>query len=508
VPFLRRAIFDLLAALPLVACSALLDARDTTFRIAGDAHAEDPDAGDDSTGGATVKRFVPPPGKTATQFGSAVAIYGDALAVAAPFEDVESDTGTIDEGGATYLYDTRHASEPPIRLVAPNAGPHDGALPPAVFPEGPGRPGFPWPVVRVALDDRWLAVGVPGEDGGSEGPISDDATDAGAVYLYDRRALEKPPRYLKAPNPRAGDLFGMVVVLSGPWLMVGAPGANDGSGTVFMYRQSEEGGSFGEPLVLTSPNPNPTDWFGAAIALRGDRLVVGAPTEDGGGTGALATDVPFDDNSSKDSGAAYVYGFDRSQWSLEQYLKPGTNTPKTGPLAGFGVSVALSERRVLVGAANAYTCGGEDAPGAKRGAAYFFDIDGWTSTCVSPLSRGAGVLYGYRIAAANDDFVVGAPWDSSSSADDPTDDSSPFAGAVYRYRSGTKDPTYLKAPIIKESAVFGTAVDASSGKVAVGAYLEGERGYPQASAPEGGANLLAIGAVYVLPIDDQPGAPE
>jgi hypothetical protein len=482
-----RTTLYLLFASPLLACSSLLDASDTTFARS---KAYEPAL-------SAVDTFALRTEKGFTAFGIAVAMHGSAVAVAAPLEDLESDSGTLEDAGAVYLYDTQDVTSPRFRLTAPNAGAHDGALPKDVIPLA-GRPASDWPAFWLALDDRSLAVGIPGEDGQAGDPFSDEETEAGAVYLYDRQDPGKTPRYLKAPNARARDLFGMGLVLSGPWLAVGAPGANNGSGTVFVYRRSEEDGSFGDPWVLSAPNPSPQDFFGMALAIHEDRLVVGAPAEDGGGSGALGTDVSKNDDSSTDSGAAYVYTFDGAGWSLERYLKPATNTLVTGPVSGFGFSVAISERRVLVGAPGASTCDGSDTRGTRRGAASIFEIGRWASRCLSPQSRGADVMFGWHVAAAGEYFLVGAPWDGSGLGNDPTDDSSPASGAVYLYRSGAEErPAYLKAPVRAPSA-YGTSFEVSSGQLAVGAFLEPEP--PVGGAPAAAPKLN--GAVYGLSIDD------
>ncbi|HKU37525.1 MAG TPA: FG-GAP repeat protein, partial [Polyangiales bacterium] len=83
---------------------------------------------------------------------------------------------------------------------------------------------------------------------------------------------------------------------------------------------------------LTATHGSPGDAFGAGLAVSGDRLVVGAPSEDGSTT----TTPP--DEAALDSGAAYV--FERNAaglWEERAYLK--ADPIRAG--AHFGIVVAL-----------------------------------------------------------------------------------------------------------------------------------------------------------------------
>src|SRR5262249_53730478 len=160
--------------------------------------------------------------------------------------------------------------------------------------------------------------------------------DAGAIYVYDRRTLDDPhPQRITASKPHAGDIFGYSLALSGPWLAVGAPSDSNGSRTegadtslhksaaVHVYRRDDSTGLFElAQYIKAEPVMGAEDWFGSGVAIDGDLMVIGASTEDGGGTGV--TGDPNDD-SVTDSGAVYVYRLVSGQWTLQQYVKP-TNT--------------------------------------------------------------------------------------------------------------------------------------------------------------------------------------
>jgi hypothetical protein len=97
-----------------------------------------------------------------------------------------------------------------------------------------------WFGVRLALsgDGNTLAVGAQNEDGaarGINGPANDDATEAGAVYLFTRTGTTWTQRaYVKGANTEAFDEFGSSVALSrdGRTLVVGARGEDSGASGV------------------------------------------------------------------------------------------------------------------------------------------------------------------------------------------------------------------------------------------------------------------------------------
>ena len=84
--------------------------------------------------------------------------------------------------------------------------------------------------IALSADGATLAVGAYGEDGGGTGlnqPSNVFASDAGAVYVFERVSSDWTQQsYVKAWNSEAGDHFGVAVALSadGGTLAVGAVG--------------------------------------------------------------------------------------------------------------------------------------------------------------------------------------------------------------------------------------------------------------------------------------------
>jgi len=231
----------------------------------------------------------------------------------------------------------------------------------------------------VALngDGNTLVVGAPREDsnrtgvtGGAvnEANSGNAAPESGAVYVYTRIAGNWAQHaYIKASNSGAGDAFGIAIALSsnGDTLAVGARSeassltgvtagmvdemtsgnAAPNSGAVYVFTRST--GNWSQQAYVKASNSGATDQFGTSVALSadGNSLAVGAPFEDGSGSGIGSA---FDDFAA-DAGAVYVYVRSAGAWSAQAYVKTSSNLADPDR---FGISVALdsSGNTLAVGA--------------------------------------------------------------------------------------------------------------------------------------------------------------
>ena len=204
--------------------------------------------------------------------------------------------------------------------------------------------------------------------------LDNSQPQAGAVYVFDRGGgTWQQEAYVKASNPDGGDFFGFSVALSddGRTLAVSAEG-EDGTSSGVDGPQTEGAGQAGAAYVFTrgatppwtqeayikATNTGIDDRFGRSVALSADggRLVVGAPQEDSG-----ARDLGGDqsDDTSPDSGAAYVFERGGSTWSATQYVK-ASNTA-SGDAFGASVAISGSGGAIVIGA---------HARASARGAVY------------------------------------------------------------------------------------------------------------------------------------------
>lgn len=234
----------------------------------------------------------------------------------------------------------------------------------------------------VALRGDLLVVGAPGEDsaaaginpdssvGAGTGRFNDEAESAGAVYVYRHDGngwVEQA--YVKSPAPAPFDNFGLSVAADTTRLAVGAPyhdsGAGDAeadcgsatpvnctidSGTVFVL--AADGAAWRYDALLKASHFGERDYFGTSLALDGDRLLAGAPGEDGANAG-IDGDATNDD--APDSGAAYLFAFGTEGWTQRRYIKSSNPDGAAAPDTSgdeFGYSLALDDDLVVIGAPN------------------------------------------------------------------------------------------------------------------------------------------------------------
>ena len=158
------------------------------------------------------------------EFGGALALDGDLLAVGAQGEDRaargiggDASSDGAQESGAVYVFTRQQgAFTPTAYLKASNAS------------EGHGFG------ASVDLSGPLLVVGASGEAGGSTGVDGDQADQSvrgsGAAYVFALEATRWVQRhYLKATNPDAVDFFGTRVAVGAAGIAVGAPGEDSNS---------------------------------------------------------------------------------------------------------------------------------------------------------------------------------------------------------------------------------------------------------------------------------------
>lgn len=154
-------------------------------------------------------------GAPGARFGSALAVSGGTIAVAARGESSgvignPADTSAPDAGAAYVFQFGAGVWAEQAYLKASNPGAGDAF----------GR--------SLSLDGDTLVVGAPGEDSAATGvdgnQASNSASGSGSAYLFSRSVAEwYQAGYLKASNTEAGDEFGGAVAVSGDTVATGAP---------------------------------------------------------------------------------------------------------------------------------------------------------------------------------------------------------------------------------------------------------------------------------------------
>ena len=136
------------------------------------------------------------------------------------------------------------------------------------------------------------------------------------------------------PREPTDGYFGHSVAIAGNTVVVGAPPLSEfGSGSAHVFTFNDKDSTWTETQILTADNEEAGDYFGAALAIDGDSVVVGAPQ-------FLAPLTMPSADSPPAPGSAHVF---RGEMWNEQYTLTSTAD-------GFGSSVAISGNTVVVGA--------------------------------------------------------------------------------------------------------------------------------------------------------------
>ena len=254
---------------------------------------------------------------------------------------------------------------------------------------------------------------------------------------------------LLASDGEADNFFGGAVAISGERAVVGAY-FNDENGTysgaAYVYKQN--GVNWNEEVKLMASDGRPGDYLGSAVAIDGDVIVVGAPGLDYIG---------------QQNGAAYVFRYNGSQWLEEEKLLASDSAKDNL----FGNSVAVSGNRILVGAER------HDGNGVSAGAAYMFEFDGqrWNETTKLVASLGSYTGYfGNSVAIEGDRAVIGSRGDDEFGRD---------AGAAYVFSfNGNEwiESTKLTANDAANGDGFGYDVSVSGDHIFVGSVAADDKG--------------------------------
>ncbi len=271
------------------------------------------------------------------------------------------------------------------------------------------------------------------------------------------------------------------------------------------YSHAQETALIAQQAYLKASNTGANDNFGSFVAISGDTMVVGAPLEDSNATGVNGNPA---NNSATDSGAAYIFVRNGTNWVQQAYLKASN----TGADDGFGWAVAVSGDTVVVAAynedSNATGVNGDPANNSatESGAAYIFVRNGtnWVQQAyLKGSNTGAHDAFGWAVAMSGDTVVVGAPGEDSNASGvngNQSNNSLSFAGAAYVFvRSGTNwsQQAYLKTSNPRDSDNFGATVAVSGDTVVVGTYNESSSA-TGVNGDQTDNSAPAAGAAYVF----------
>jgi FG-GAP repeat len=362
-------------------------------------------------------------------FGSSVSVSGDTVLVGSPGDD-----DVAISSGSAYVYvrsGTDWSQQQKLTANDPEAGDLFGS---AVSVSGDTA------VVGAYLEDGFKGV------------------NKGAAYVFFRSGTWSLQSKLTAADSADNDVFGCSVSVSGDTALVGAMWDDDGgdaSGSAYVFFRT--GSSWSQQQKLTASDAAADDIFGFSVSVSGDTALIGAPTDDDGGT---------------DSGSAYPFLRTGTTWSQQAKLVAADDA--TGD--HFGWSVSLSADTALIGAPS------DDDAGSNSGSAYVFAraVTIWSQKAKLTASDAAAEdAFGWFVSLSGDVALVGAEYD---------DDGGSNSGSAYAFvRSGTTWSEHAKLVAVKTVADdrFGTCVSVSGDTALIGAPRD----------DDGGANS---GAAYVF----------
>ncbi|MBN2412799.1 PKD domain-containing protein [candidate division KSB1 bacterium] len=296
----------------------------------------------------------------------------------------------------------------------------------------------------VAADNDKVIVGAWGDD--------DKDNYTGAVYLFENDGGLWTQSHKFVPGDGNGDeYFGKAVAIEGNYVVVGAPeyeGQNVfGTGVVYIY---EYNGSAWSEQKLIPADGSSGDGFGISVAISGDYILIGSFNHDLTGKA--------------DAGAVYVYKKGADSWDFEKKITLDTDAAVGD---NFGVSVALFEDRALIGAFK------KDGPGNVQdmGAAYVFERDGvdWLFTRkLEPDESSASLNFGQSVSLYENYAVVGSPTNSQKTT-----------GHIYVFGyTGSvwnQEAKLVPADITGENW-WGSSVAVENNMVIGGDYINGDHG--------------------------------
>jgi FG-GAP repeat len=328
--------------------------------------------------GQQLARFIGSSTTLGDEFGAATDMSGDRIAIGAP-----SDDPSATNSGAAFIFRySGGAIVQEARLIAGD-------------PQGLDVFGY-----SVALDGDWAAFGAPGED--------QAGTNAGAVYVFRFNGTSWAQTAKLLPfGANAGDQYGYAVTIRDGRLAVSAPWddtARPDGGAVYLYRLESD--AWVSEAKLTAGDGVSGDLFGRALAIEGNRMLVGVPN--------------YNLPGAFDAGAAFLFERGAAGWSQLQRIHPLDPQQQDS----FGVSVALHNGVAAVGAHF------EDQRGTNAGALYLFDVSAAPAVQIAKLvdNVAAGTLdrLGFSCALVDDFAFAAAPWDDAPATD---------CGSVQRFQA-------------------------------------------------------------------------
>ncbi len=257
------------------------------------------------SGWAQVAKLTASDGAAGDRFGYSVALDGEYALVGAYVA-----AGAWDNSGAAYVFRKPESGWADTSAYAAKLAASDG--------RASGQFGY-----SVALSGEYALIGAP-----RVGAYENSA------YVFRRSGSAwTQAAKLTAWDGTNDDRMGAAVALDGEYAAVGAWAADGNAGCAYVFRRPVSGWTdSGEYAAkLAAADGAAEDYFGRAVAIEGENLLVGAP---------------YDCDRGTESGSAYFYRLSGSDWPLQAKI----TAPDGAAGDCFGFSMALDGEYAMIGA--------------------------------------------------------------------------------------------------------------------------------------------------------------
>ncbi len=266
--------------------------------------------------------------------------------------------------------------------------------------------------LSVDITDKYAIAGAPYQD--RDTASGNILFNAGAAYIYEKDSAGNwfQKQKLVASDRDTSDYFGYAVSISDKYAVVGAYAADEDAaglntkidaGAAYVF-EKDSNGIWQQIAKLIALDRDAGDYFGAAVVISGNYIVIGAYEEDDdtAGTSTLSN-----------AGSAYIFKKDSSgNWVQNQKIVSADRDAEDY----FAYSLAMDSTTLLIGAYQE----DHDANGLNRrfsaGSAYIYNLDtseNWVQTqkIVASL-RNNYYYFAQSLAIDNNHIIIGAPNDS------------------------------------------------------------------------------------------------
>ncbi len=209
----------------------------------------------------------------------------------------------------------------------------------------------------------------------------------GAVAVFRRGAdgAWTEGQMVAASDGAPNDFFSSSFSVAGDLMLVGASQRDSARGAAYLFRR-DAAGQWKEEAKLLGRGSTRNTRFGAAVAIWGDKLMVGAPGIDFG------------------IGTVFVYGNDNGRWNEQRRLAAFDGAPN----AQFGSAIGVVGGEIWVG-----------APGLERFSGRIYRLSLGTDGVITAAAKlmhaqtDAGDGFGSAFTSVGDVAVVGSPGDDN-----------------------------------------------------------------------------------------------